>query len=408
MKILVSAFACSPGRGSEPGVGWHWPVALSEEHEVWVLTRSRYREPIEAELAVHPNPRLHFVYFDIPPITKLVGGSQEALHLYYYLWQLGSVKVARSAHARVDFDLSIHVTWATGVVPSNLTALPIPFVWGPLGGGVTFPWRLYRSIPPSDLRHEVFRAARRAASRYFDPFLRLTWRRADVILLQNEESRRLIPRRYQPKTRLIGNGGYDVGNVQARRPSGQFEVIAVGRLIAFKAYHLALRAIALSGIDDLHLTIVGDGPERESLLAEAMRLGIAGRVTMTGLIPQERVYELLASADVFVHPCLHEEFSLALVEAMAAGVVPIVIDLGGPAQIAGDIGLRCKYRSESELVEDMAAHLIRLRGDRAELERRSRQAMLSASSRSWDRLHERIAHIGLEEIVSSASRVRSS
>lgn len=371
---------------------------------MWVLTRSRYREPIEAELAVRPNPRLHFLYFDIPSITKLVGGSQEALHLYYYLWQLGSVKLARDAHASFNFDVSIHVTWATGVVPSNLATLPIPFVWGPLGGGVPFPWRLYRSIPRSDLRHEVFRAARRLASRYLDPFLRLTWRRSSVILLQTKEGTRLIPRRHRSKIRLIGNGGYDAQSVRPRQCSDRFEVIAVGRLIAFKAYHIAIRAVALSGIEDIHLTIVGDGPESERLAAEAIRLGIADKVTMTGAIPQHEVFGLLASADVYLHPSLHEEFSLACIEAMAAGAVPIVLDRGGPGQIAGDIGLRCRFHSERELVADMAGHLVRLAGDRAELARRSGEAMVSGASWSWDRLHERIALIDFNEVCSVANR----
>ena len=50
MKILVSAYACEPGKGSEPGAGWLWARAAARRHEVWVLTRANNREAIEAAL----------------------------------------------------------------------------------------------------------------------------------------------------------------------------------------------------------------------------------------------------------------------------------------------------------------------------------------------------------------------
>jgi hypothetical protein len=62
MKILMSAYSCEPGKGSEPGVGWNFVRAVAKYHEVWVLTRpDEGREVIEAELARNPIPNLHFV-----------------------------------------------------------------------------------------------------------------------------------------------------------------------------------------------------------------------------------------------------------------------------------------------------------------------------------------------------------
>ena len=50
MKILLSAYACEPNKGSEPGVGWHWALELGYlGHDVWVLTRANNRPAIEAE-----------------------------------------------------------------------------------------------------------------------------------------------------------------------------------------------------------------------------------------------------------------------------------------------------------------------------------------------------------------------
>jgi hypothetical protein len=68
--VLLSAYACEPGKGSEPGIGWNLARHLAEHHEVWVLTRTNNRPAIEAELARNPVPGLHFVYHDLPPWAR--------------------------------------------------------------------------------------------------------------------------------------------------------------------------------------------------------------------------------------------------------------------------------------------------------------------------------------------------
>ena len=50
LKILISAYACEPDKGSEPGVGWNWAKQISRFHEVWVITRKNNRPSIEKEL----------------------------------------------------------------------------------------------------------------------------------------------------------------------------------------------------------------------------------------------------------------------------------------------------------------------------------------------------------------------
>ena len=88
MKVLMSAYACEPGKGSEPAVGWNWALQAARRHEVWVLTRGNNREAIEAELAESPVGNLHFVYHDLPRWASFWKRGGRGLHLYYLLWQL--------------------------------------------------------------------------------------------------------------------------------------------------------------------------------------------------------------------------------------------------------------------------------------------------------------------------------
>jgi len=64
MKILLSAFACEPGQGSEEGVGWNTAIESAKYNEVWVVTRTFCKDAIEAELSRNPVPNLHFIYVE--------------------------------------------------------------------------------------------------------------------------------------------------------------------------------------------------------------------------------------------------------------------------------------------------------------------------------------------------------
>jgi glycosyltransferase involved in cell wall biosynthesis len=99
-------------------------------------------------------------------------------------------------------------------------------------------------------------------------------------------------------------------------PGGAFLVVAVARLTRWKNMDFLLRAIAATE-DDVHLAIVGEGPEADALRDAAVILGIAPRVVFTG---HENPAPILAAADLFVLPSLLESFGLAYAEAMVMGL----------------------------------------------------------------------------------------
>jgi hypothetical protein len=59
MNILLSTYACEPGKGSEAGVGWNWVCQAARFHDVWTITREKNRAAIESSL--EPLPRVHWV-----------------------------------------------------------------------------------------------------------------------------------------------------------------------------------------------------------------------------------------------------------------------------------------------------------------------------------------------------------
>jgi glycosyltransferase involved in cell wall biosynthesis len=127
----------------------------------------------------------------------------------------------------------------------------------------------------------------------------------------------------------------------ARTSAGGGGVVTVGRLTAQKRVGMILDAVAaLKGRGRrLALTIVGDGPERVSLEAQASHLGIADQTRFTGAVEPARVAGAIGDADVFAFTAVGEGYGLAAAEALALGVpVVAMADGGGATEIAARAG----------------------------------------------------------------------
>src|SRR3990172_9567920 len=139
LKVLLSAYACEPGRGSEPEVGWQWALQMARFHDLTVVTRANNRPVIEMALANHPGPCPEFSYYDLPAWVLWLKRRGLPIALYYILWQAG---VRRHLAPRLaEFDLIHHVTFNSFRQPGFWWFCGKPVVLGPLGGGQVCPWR---------------------------------------------------------------------------------------------------------------------------------------------------------------------------------------------------------------------------------------------------------------------------
>ncbi len=106
-------------------------------------------------------------------------------------------------------------------------------------------------------------------------------------------------------------------------------VIVVGRLVRRKNLGVLIEALADLGRADMRLLVVGDGPEQKPLEALARERGLTGQVEFRGFVPEQVKYQLLANADIFALPSLHEAFGLVYLEAMHCGLPVIAAMPGG-------------------------------------------------------------------------------
>ena len=344
MKILLSAYACSPTRGSEPGIGWWWALELTRRgHEVCVLTQTHFRKSIEEHHSARTgSTRLRFVYYGLPGRGDKSRRWRVPNRLYFVLWQWGAARFAKMLHRSEHFDLVHHITFGSIRIPSFMGRLGTPFILGPVGGGesapfnlrVGFGWRGWTTDLVRDLSNSWVR---------MDPLMRQAFARAKRILVTSEQTRALVPRRFQSKSHLQLAIGCDEQNIlkapqTKRRGRAGFRVLYVGRHLYWKGMHIGIRAFDehLRSHSSSRLQIVGDGPQERQWRKYVSRLGLAESVEWTPWLSKNELVSVFDQHDVFLFPSLHDSGGMVVLEALCRGLPVVCLDLGGPGQIVDD------------------------------------------------------------------------
>jgi glycosyltransferase involved in cell wall biosynthesis len=389
VRLLISAFACSPRIGSEPTVGWEWSSRLAADHDVTLLTHSHFRRDLEQELAARARPRLRIEYHEVPWL-KLDPELAVNSRLYYLVWQISILpRVARLVREQ-EFDLVQHLTWGSFRLPSFLGFVGRPFILGPVGGGERAPFKLRRSLPPKAKAFELLRDFLIWSGR-FDPLLRLAISRADVILAKTRETCLALPASARQRAIVAHEIGAYGPATESGAPAAQrdeLRILFAGRMIPAKGLHLALLALSrLSGDHLLRLYLAGDGPLRASLEAQAARLGVQDRVTFLGMVPRDRFLATYREMDCFLFPSLHDSSGNVVLEALANGLPVICLDLGGPKYFVDDscaIIVGTRDRTEGEVAAGLAEAMTKLEAAPAERARLAGGALQRARELTWD------------------------
>ncbi len=347
LKLLMSAYACEPGKGSEPGVGWRWALETAAlGHEVWVITRANNKDGVERGMVLAGKPQnLHFIYFDLPAWARWWKRGGRGVYLYYLLWQWKAYLHVRELHATQKYDAVHHITFGVTRHPSFMGRLGIPFIVGPLGGGERAPVELRKYCALSGKLKDSLRDGVNVLAR-LDPWLHQMYTQASLILMKTQQSMDWLPIKYHAKTRRMLEIGVDQNNMPlSKQPAlpkrhQALHVLYVGRFIYWKGMDLGLRAIAdlrARGIP-VRLTMIGRGPARHRWQMLAARLNLADCMTWVPWMKQQDLLQAYQTFDVMLFPSLHDSSGNVVLEAMASGLPVVCLNLGGPAEL---VNARC-------------------------------------------------------------------
>lgn len=398
LRVLLLGPDCNPETVSIPFVTYSHAAALAQLHDVTLVARLAVEDALRREKApfraieVVRTPLLDRIFdWGLRRIFKCNYDSQ-ALTAFRYPFSIAfEWRAWRQFRRRIlagEFDVVLRLLPMSPVLPSPFAFFlrkgPIPFVIGPLNGGL--PW------PPGFVQLDNQRkwiAGLRNLYRFL-PFARSTYRHAAAIIAASSQVYAEFAA-YRDKLFFVPEPGIGrcVCSDDSRRtePGAKLELIFVGGLVPRKACDLALRGAAPLLRDDLaRFTVLGDGPERHSLEQLTRSLGIEKAVSFYGWLSHAEVLSRMRSADVFVFPTLRDNGAGVVFEALASGAVPVVVDFGGPGDIVHpEVGYKVPLTNESDVVSQIEKILTNLAGDRDLLNRLRQEGMAYARERlTWD------------------------
>jgi len=371
-----------------PYVTYSHAAALAQLHDVSLVIGSPSEGPVRREKApfrtieVVRMPLLERIYswtlrkvfkynYDTQVLTAF--GYPFSLAFEWHAWR----QLRRRIFAG-EFDVVLRLMPMTPVLPSPFAFFlhkgPIPFVIGPLNGGLPWPSG-FRQLEKQKEWISNLRSVYR-----FMPFARSTYRYAAAIIAASSQTYSEFAA-YRDKLFFVPEPGISrdlcFGDPRTPDPGAKLELIFVGGLVPRKGCDLALRAAApLLRSNLARFAIVGDGPDRSNLENLARSLGIEKAVSFCGWLSHAEVLKRLRSADVMVFPSLRDNGAGVVFEALASGAVPVVADFGGPGDIVhSEVGYKVSLITENDIVAQMERILAELAHDRDRIERLRRQGM---------------------------------
>lgn len=193
---------------------------------------------------------------------------------------------------------------------------------------------------------------------------------------------RIIPSKEWSKIHItpLGVDTNQYTQINLRESPQHFNIISIGRLTRNKGQQILLDALALLAEKKLpiHLYLIGDGPDRQSLMNSVKELKIDRFVTFKGSLNQIEVKKLLSESDLFVLPSFAEGIPVALMEAMAMGLPCIATMINGiPELITNEENGILVFPSDVKELEKQINELYHNKNKRIELGKKARERILA-------------------------------
>ena len=424
LRVLLVAEAANPKLFSVSLIGWSFAQAIAQVAHAHLASEERNRADIleaglgKLEFTAINNRFWQGLAWNVSRILR--GGTTLGWSTYsafaalaYPFFEREVWRVFGDRLRRGEFDVVHRVTPNSPAVPSLLAKrcakIGVPFVLGPLNGGVPWP--------------KEFPELRRAEREWLSPFRRLsrlmpgytsTRAYAARILVGARSALDEMPVEYHAKCLLLSENAIDpirFPRGKPPEPTVPLRVAFVGRLVPLKGVDMLLEAAApLVRQNQLTLDIIGQGPDLPRLQQLAKDLGIANGVEFPGWVDHHQMAARLGRSQILGFPSLREFGGGVVLEAMALGLVPIVVNYGGPAELVPPgVGFALPLSPRATLIQSFQNALTELAARPERLRALGLQAQDHVYQNfTWEAKARKLLEVYHQAIAAQAHRAASS
>ena len=399
MRILISAFAFSPYRGSECAVGWNIVNELAKWHDVTVLcgdVRGDMRTKNElARYALQASGRKLTIEYVAPTrfiafLERLhnIPGLWGVYYCAYGLWQKKAYRRAKELHSEKPFDVVHQLNMIGYREPGYLWKLPIPFVWGPVGGAPNEPLSFHGMFSWSGCVKVALRSAVNEIQKRICIRAKRAARNAKKIWAVTDADYLMISRLWgvgcekMVETGTILRNDGRVRNWDGRSP---LRIIWSGIHTSRKALPVLLNALPKTDNFDWRLDILGDGPENKNWKRLAETLGVSGRIVWHGMVAHDEALQIMDRGHVFAFPSLKEGTPHVVLEALSLGLPVICHDACGMGTVVTqECGFKIPLVNPSISIAGFKDALLSIAGNPGLISDKSSSAIEHARELSWE------------------------
>ncbi len=409
-SILINAYACSPGMGSEPGMAWNWCINLAKYCELHIITEGEFRDKIEAVLPELPQGKnMHFYYNPVSDKVRKMCWNQGdwRFYRYYRKWQWKTYLIAKEicVHERIDI---IHQLNMIGFrEPGYLWKIEnIPFVWGPIGGLKLFPLAYLRG---AGWKLKVFNRVKNIIS-----ILQLkhssrvdkALRHSKILISSIPDSYMMIKKYKGLESVIIPETGCYVREEVERSvetcTNSKMRVLWVGKFDFRKQLGLAIRTIA--EIRDLNIELVVCGTGNDAQVKYYMQLAedldVSRLIDWKGRIDNTDVLREMRNADLFFFTSVSDDTSTVVMEAISNGLPVLCFDACGFGYVVNNmVGMKATLSTPDDSVFDFKEKIKYLYEHRDILYRLSQGCKQRQEELSWDNKAKQVVELYKECIT---------
>ena len=393
MKILINAYACSPGMGSEPGMAWNWVSNLAKFCELHIITEGEFREKIETVVpTLEQGGNMHFYYNPVSEkIRKMCWNQGDwRFYKYYREWQWKTYLLAKDICQKEHIDILHQLNMIGFREPGYLWKLSrengVPFVWGPVDAKDKFP---VAYLDGAGLKTKLFMRLKNFLTgiqlRYSKRVL-LAARQSSVIFSASSNSQRSFKKYMNIDSPLLNETGCYVQDrpIVDKTDKETFDVLWVGKMDFRKQLALALQTVAKSENNKLRLHIMGGG-DAESYQSLAKSYGIADKCIWHGAVSHDEVQDIMQKSDIFLFTSVAEGTPHVVLEAISNNLPVVCFDTCGQGDAVNDkVGRKIPLSFPCQSVSDFAKLLNELEDNRSLLKQLSENCKERQQELSWE------------------------